>query len=60
MYAVSSGLPDISWFDNATFVAQGFNVETALLIQQGLTTFAFCMVLTVISYFCLKTREIAA
>ena len=60
LYAVANGLPDISWFNNATFVAQGFNVEGSLLAQQCLTTLAFCMVLTVISYFCLKTREIAA
>ncbi len=60
MYAVASGLPDLSWYNNATFVAQGFNVDSALLTQQCLTTLAFCMVLTLTGYFCLKTREIAA
>lgn len=60
MYSVANGLPDLSWFNNATFVAQGFNVDGGLLAQQCLTTCAFCMVLTIISYFCLKTREIAA
>jgi hypothetical protein len=60
MYAVANGLPDLSRYNNSAFVAQGFNVDNGLLIQQFITTAAFCFVLTVVSYFCLKTREIAA
>ncbi|MEO1972729.1 MAG: hypothetical protein ABGX07_14300, partial [Pirellulaceae bacterium] len=60
MYAVANGLPNLGRLNNSVFVAQGFNVDNSLLAQQCLTTAACCSVLIVISYFCLKTREIAA
>jgi hypothetical protein len=60
MYTVANGLPNLGRLNNSVFVAQGFNVDNSLLAQQCLTTATCCAVLIVISYFCLKTREIAA
>jgi len=60
MWAASQMLPDFSYFDTSDYVAHGFNIEANLLLQQTTAAMAFIAVLTIVGYFFLKTREIAA
>jgi hypothetical protein len=60
MWAGSQMLPNFSYFDTSDYVAYGFNIEWNLLLQQTTSALAFMAVLTIVGYFFLKTREIAA
>jgi hypothetical protein len=60
MWAASQMLPDFSYFDTSEYVAYGFNIEANLLLQQATSALAFIAVLTIVGYFFLRTREIAA
>jgi hypothetical protein len=60
MWAVSKALPDFSYFDVGRYVAEGFNIESNLIAQQCAVTMGYVLVLSLIGYFFLKTREIAA
>jgi hypothetical protein len=53
-------LPRFYDFNTSRFVADGYNINGGLLAQHLAVTMAFCVVLTVIGYFFLRTREIAA
>lgn len=53
-------LPDFKQFDNSAYVTYGINVEPNLMAAQIVTTLAFVLVTSLIGYFFLKTRELAA
>lgn len=53
-------LPDYTQFDTATFVADGYNIFGDLVAQQLTMAFVYFVVVTIVGYFFLKTREIAA
>ncbi len=61
MNSMSAVLPDFSGLGRATeYVAYNFNYYDQLLARQCLTTLIYVMAITIIGYFFLKTREIAA
>jgi hypothetical protein len=53
-------LPDFNKFSTTHFVAYGYDVNNDLLAEHAVLTLAFCLVTSVVGYFFLKTREIAA
>jgi hypothetical protein len=54
-------LPDFSRLSRATeYVAYSFYFHNDLLARQGLTTFIYLAAFTIVGYFFLRTREIAA
>ncbi len=59
--ALSNVLPDFSGLGRATeYVAYNFNFYDQLLARQCLTTLVYVTAITIVAYFFLKTREIAA
>jgi len=60
MWAVVQVLPNFSNFDTSRYVAYGYNIDGNLLAQQGLITLMYTIGLTIVGYFILKSREIAA
>jgi hypothetical protein len=52
--------PDFSRFDNSNYVAYGFNVDPNVMAIQTLTAVAFVAGTSLLGYFFLKTRELAA
>lgn len=60
LWATSRVLPDFRYFNTSEYVAYGFNISGNLMAQQLTAAFAFIVVLTIVGYFSLKTREIAA
>ena len=57
---VSYAMPDCSIFNTSRFVAYGFNIPGGLMVQHFLITLAYAFVASIVGYFCLRTREIAA
>ncbi len=57
---VSYAMPDCSIFNTSRFVAYGFNIPGELMVQHFLITLAYAIVASIVGYFCLRTREIAA
>jgi hypothetical protein len=53
-------LPDYTQFDTTEFVADGFNIFGDLVAEQLLMAFVYFTVVSIVGYFFLKTREIAA
>jgi hypothetical protein len=53
-------LPDYNQFDTATFVADGYNIFGDLVAQQLIMAAVYLTAVTIVGYFFLKTREIAA
>ena len=53
-------LPDYTQFDTATFVADGYNIFGDLVAQQLTMAAVYLVAVTIVGYFFLKTREIAA
>jgi hypothetical protein len=53
-------LPDFTQFDTARFVADGFSIFPDLVAQQVVMAGVYFVVVMIVGYFCLKTREIAA
>lgn len=53
-------MPDFKQFDNSAYIVYGIDVEPNLLGAQVLTALAFVLVTSLIGYFFLKTRELAA
>ncbi|HEX5104903.1 MAG TPA: ABC transporter permease [Pirellulaceae bacterium] len=53
-------LPDYTQFDTATFVADGYNIFGDLVAQQIVMAAVYFVLVTIVGYFFLKTREIAA
>ena len=58
--AVSYAMPNCGKFNTSNFVAYGYDVPPALISQHFAITFAYFIVLSMVSYFFFKTREIAA
>jgi hypothetical protein len=57
--AVSHILPDLRQFGASDYVAYGFNIPGDWIAERGLTTLAFAVVLFLLGYFFMKTREVA-
>lgn len=53
-------LPNFNDFSTIHFVAYGYDVNNDLLAEHAVLAFAFCLVTSIVGYFFLKTREIAA
>lgn len=61
MAAMSGVLPNFSSLGRAAeYVAYNFNFYDQLLVRQCLATFVYATAITIVGYFFLKTREIAA
>jgi hypothetical protein len=60
MRLVAALLPDYAGFDTTKYVAYGYNIQTALMGQHLSITLAYVLVVTLLGYFLLRTREIAA
>lgn len=63
MYVMQAGtylLPDYTQFDTAEFVAGGYSILGDLVAQQVTMAAVYFIAVTVVGYFFLKTREIAA
>jgi hypothetical protein len=60
MYAATYVLPDFRRFDTSRFVADGYNIYGDIVAQQLTVGFVFFIVVAIVGYFFLKTREIAA
>ncbi|HRX79552.1 MAG TPA: ABC transporter permease [Pirellulaceae bacterium] len=60
MQAMAGMLPDYGHFTTTQYVAYGYNIDGSLLSMQLLTAFCYVFVVSLISYYLLKTREIAA
>ncbi len=59
--AIASALPNLpKMVETAEYVASGFDVFNALLARHAVATFGYCVLAFFISYFFLKSREIAA
>jgi len=59
VYLTSFMLPDFASFNTSKFVAYGFNIDGSTLMIQVFQTLAFFLTLTILSYFFLRTRELA-
>jgi len=59
MWVAANVLPDFRSFNTSRFVSDGFNIDANLMAQQCLTAAAFVLVLSVLGYFFLKSREVA-
>ena len=57
---MSFALPDYISLSTANFVAYGYNISGTMLVTHVLTTLAYVLVVSMIGYFFLKTREVAA
>lgn len=53
-------LPNYTRFDGSAFVADGYNIFGSLLAEQITMAAVYFVVVTIVGYFFLKTREIAA
>jgi heme/copper-type cytochrome/quinol oxidase subunit 2 len=53
-------LPDFRQFDTTRFVADGYNIYWDIVAQQLTSGVVFIVVVAMVGYFLLKTREIAA
>ena len=60
LQAATYALPDFTQFDTVTFVADGYSIFPDLVAQQVTMALIYFLVVTIVGYFCLKTREIAA
>jgi hypothetical protein len=53
-------LPDYVSFSTAEYVANGFNIDAGLMSMLLLKTAAYVGVVSLVAFFCFKTREMAA
>jgi uncharacterized phage infection (PIP) family protein YhgE len=60
MRAVTMVLPNYADIDTTRYVADGYYIPFDLIGQHFLITAAVVFVITILGYFLLKTREIAA
>jgi hypothetical protein len=60
LQAATYALPDFTRFDTVMFVADGYSIFPALVAQQVTMALVYFLVVTIVGYFCLKSREIAA
>ena len=59
MFALTYLAPDFSKLDFSEFLTYGYAIDNHRMLVALTLTFAFCVGLSVLGYFCLKTREIA-
>lgn len=60
LYLITVSLPDYAGFSTTEYVATGFNIEPSLLVMHVLRALTYFVFVTLIGYFFLKTREVAA
>ena len=61
MDAVATALPNLpKMVGTAEYAASGFDIFGALLARHAVATFGYCVLAFMVSYFFLKSREIAA
>jgi hypothetical protein len=60
MQALTGMLPNYGKFSTTQYVAYGYNIDGSLMSIQLLTAFCYVFVVSLIAYYLLKTREIAA
>ncbi len=60
LYIFTQILPDFRQLNRADNVATGFDIPMTLMTQHSLITLSFFVMLSIVGYFILKTREIAA
>ena len=53
-------IPNYNYFSTSAYVENGYNIPMNLMVQQLLTGLAYMVCASLVAYFCLKTREIAA
>lgn len=59
--AIATALPNLpKMVSTAEYAASGFDIFGALMLRHAVATFGYCVLAFVISYFFLKSREIAA
>ncbi len=58
--AVTKVVPNFSRLDFSDFLTYGYFVDNDRLLVAAFITAAFCLGMTFLGYFCLKTRELAA
>lgn len=59
--AIATALPNLpKMVGTAEYAASGFDIIGALLLRHGAATLGYCLLAFMVSYFFLKTREIAA
>jgi hypothetical protein len=59
--AIATALPNLpKMVGTAEFAASGFDIFGALLLRHAAATLGYCLLAFLVSYFFLKTREIAA
>ncbi len=59
--AIATALPNLpKMIETAEYAASGFDIFGALLCRHAAATFGYCLLAFVVSYFFLKSREIAA
>ena len=59
--AIATALPNLpKMVETAEYAASGFDIFGALLARHAVATFGYCLLAFLISYFFLKSREIAA
>ncbi|MDA8745388.1 ABC transporter permease [Rubripirellula amarantea] len=59
--AIATALPNLpKMLGTAEYAASGFDIFGALLLRHGAATFGYCLLAFMVSYFFLKTREMAA
>jgi len=60
MYLATYTVPEFLKFDTSNYLSYGFNISADLMMMNFATAMGFFVSLTVIGYFFLKAREIAA
>lgn len=60
MRAIANLLPNYRWFDTTKYVAYGMNIDASAVGQHATLAAAYVIVVLIVGYFFLKTREIAA
>jgi hypothetical protein len=60
LQAATYALPDYNQFNTVMYVADGYSIFPDLVAQQVTMALVYFLVVMVVGYFCLKTREIAA
>lgn len=60
MRAIANLLPNYRWFDTSRYVAYGMNIDSSAVGQHATLAAAYVVVVLIVGYFFLKTREIAA
>jgi ABC-type transport system involved in multi-copper enzyme maturation permease subunit len=59
MEAFTRLLPDFSTFDNANFLAHGYNVPDGQVLSQILATLGYLLAVFIVGYFFLRAREVS-